>query len=212
MALKYDNYTGALVFILIASVMDFLDGFAARLLGAYSKLGAELDSLADIVSFGLAPACIVFSFLTSIEGHASLLVGLPFFAFLLPIFAALRLAKFNIDTRQTSSFLGLPVPANALFWASFIPAIAHSNLTNFHSQVIMITLISFFCFLMVSELPMFSLKFKTYKWKENRWPYGLILSAILLLILFKLNGICLIVCMYIFLSAIRNGLRLKRKK
>jgi len=110
------NYQGAFVAILFAAVFDFLDGFAARLLKAYSPMGKELDSLADMISFGLAPGAIVFSLLTD----TGINEWLPFAGFLIPVFSGLRLAKFNIDDRQTSSFLGLPVPANAIFWAGIV--------------------------------------------------------------------------------------------
>jgi CDP-diacylglycerol--serine O-phosphatidyltransferase len=157
MAFQY-NYTGVFIFVALAAVFDFLDGLAARALHAYSDLGKELDSLSDVVSFGVAPGCLVYSFLASYADGT----GLPFIAFLLPIFAALRLAKFNIDTRQTSSFLGLPVPSMGLFWVSFIPSIylftqSYSPLT----LVIVVALVIVFSALMVSEIPMFSLKFKS---------------------------------------------------
>jgi CDP-diacylglycerol--serine O-phosphatidyltransferase len=110
------NYQGAFVAILLSAVFDFFDGFAARLLKAYSPMGKELDSLADVVSFGVAPGAMVFSLLAT----AGMNEWLPFIGFLIPVFSGLRLAKFNIDDRQTSSFIGLPVPANAIFWAGLI--------------------------------------------------------------------------------------------
>ena len=207
MALKFDNYIGAFVFIALASLFDFLDGFAARLLKAYSKIGAELDSLADVVSFGLAPACVVYSFLVQQTIDTSY-ANLPFIAFLQPIFAALRLAKFNIDTRQTTSFLGLPVPACGLFWASFIPSIPavfpflYSN--PMLSIIVVLVLLIIFCLLMVSEIPMFSLKFKHYGWKENERSYTLIVLSGLFIAIFSLFGISLAICCYILLSLIKT--------
>ncbi|MDH8702556.1 CDP-diacylglycerol--serine O-phosphatidyltransferase [Dysgonomonadaceae bacterium PH5-43] len=209
MALRFDNYTGAFVFIILASVFDFLDGFAARLLKAYSKLGAELDSLADVVSFGLAPGCVMYSYLNTLSTQVNL-PELPFLAFLIPIFSALRLAKFNIDTRQTDSFLGLPVPANGIFWASFAPAVLGCSQQNPVLWIIlMLILILVFCLLMVSEIPMFSLKFKSFKWKGNEWPFLLLLfSLIIIVVSSMLNqlflGISSIIVLFISMSLIKN--------
>jgi CDP-diacylglycerol--serine O-phosphatidyltransferase len=196
------------VFIVLAAVFDFLDGFAARLLKAYSKIGAELDSLADVVSFGMAPGCIVYIYLEQYPIH--LPYALPFIAFLLPIFSALRLAKFNIDTRQTTSFLGLPVPANALFWSSFIPSVQPFTVLHplFFLVLILVLLVTF-CLLLVSELPMFSLKFKDFRWKGNEWPYSLLIISLLLIVVFYLLGyflfgISLIVIAFIFMSLIKS--------
>jgi CDP-diacylglycerol--serine O-phosphatidyltransferase len=208
MALYLNNYMGAFVFIVLAAVFDFFDGFAARLLKAYSNLGAELDSLADIVSFGMAPGCIVFVYLEQFP--IDLPYALPFIAFLLPVFSALRLAKFNIDTRQTISFLGLPVPANALFWSSFIPSI--QPFTDSHplfSLLLLLVLLLTFCLLMVSELPMFSLKFKSFRWKGNEWPYALLLLSVLFIAWFYylghvLFGVSLIIIVFILMSLIKS--------
>ena len=207
MALKFDNHMGAFVFIALASLFDFLDGFAARLLKAYSKIGAELDSLADVVSFGLAPSCIIYSFLAQ-QTLGTSFENLPFIAFLLPIFAALRLAKFNIDTRQTTSFLGLPVPACGLFWASFIPSLPvvfpFFNSNPMILIIIILVLLIIFCLLMVSEIPMFSLKFKHYGWKGNERPYTLVILSGLFIVIFYLFGISLAICCYILLSLIKT--------
>ncbi len=205
------NYIGALIFIIFAAVFDFLDGFAARLLKAYSPLGKELDSLADVVSFGLAPGLILFSFLQEVLASSSIDTGFHFLAFLVPIFAALRLAKFNIDTRQSESFLGLPVPANGLFWCSLIPTI-HPYIEG-HETLLLISIISliiFFCLMMVSEVPMFSLKFKNYEWKGNELRYILILLSILSVVLFHSLGISVSICLYILMSII-NNVQLDRK-
>ena len=208
MALKFDNYIGAFTFIAFASIFDFLDGFAARLLKAYSKIGAELDSLADVVSFGLAPGCVIYSYISQLTAGTSLAFSLPFIAFLLPVFAALRLAKFNVDTRQTTSFLGLPVPACGLFWASFIPSIptvlpfVHSNPILAIATILVLLIV--FCLLMVSEIPMFSLKFKHYGWKDNERPYTLIILSGLFVAVFLLFGISLAICCYILLSLIKT--------
>ena len=205
MILEYHNYFGAFLFIILAAIFDFLDGFSARLLKAYSPIGGQLDSLADLVSFGLAPGFVVFSFLNTVSiGTFFETSILPYTAFLIPVFSALRLAKFNIDTRQRDSFLGLPVPANALFWTSLIPAIIHS--VKGYEMVacfIILVLILAFCLLMISEFPMFSLKFKSYSWEKNQWAYLLIGIAIALTIWFRFFGISLTIVCYILLSVIK---------
>lgn len=218
------NYTGAFIFIVFAAIFDFLDGFAARLLKAYSPLGKELDSLADVISFGLAPGLLAFSFLQKIVESSSIGVDIHFLGFLIPVFAAIRLAKFNIDTRQTNSFLGLPVPANALFWGALIPtlnAIFFGNESEIfpisdHIQmesisgndlflcIIVISFIIVFCLLMVSELPMFSLKFKNYDWKGNELQYSLIIITILLIIFFRIFGVSLSILVYILISTLNK--------
>jgi CDP-diacylglycerol--serine O-phosphatidyltransferase len=208
MTLEYNNYSGAFLFIILAAVFDFLDGFCARLLKAYSPIGGQLDSLADVVSFGLAPGFVVFSFLNTVSAGTFFETSfLPYSAFLIPVFSALRLAKFNIDTRQKDSFLGLPVPANALFWVSLIPAII-PFIKGYEIAVcfIILILILAFCLLMVSELPMFSLKFKSYSWEKNQWAYLLIGIAILLIILFRFFGISLAIICYILFSILKTKL------
>jgi CDP-diacylglycerol--serine O-phosphatidyltransferase len=204
MSLKFGNYPAAFYFIVLAAIFDFMDGFAARLLKAYSPLGMQLDSLSDVVSFGAAPGFIVYRFLSATPVNAAI----PFFAFLIPLFAALRLAKFNIDTRQTSSFLGMPVPANALFWAALIPYLSFNLHLDTYSevltaQIVILILIVAFCLLMTSELPMFSLKFKHYKWRGNEWSYALVVISALLFFFFKMLGVSLAIISYILLSLIR---------
>jgi len=211
MSLVYGNYVGAFFFILLAASFDFLDGFLARLMKAYSPLGAQLDSLADVVSFGIAPGFLIYSFLVNSSIAGTLGVYIPFSAFLVPVFAALRLAKFNIDSRQTSSFLGLPVPANGLFWGAFIPCITLTESNHIFFTVLIITLIFIFCILMISELPMFSLKFTHFKWSGNQYPFILILVTLLLTAFFNLLGICLAIVCYICLSLLKHTFVLIKK-
>ena len=206
-----DNYLGAFFFIMLAACFDFLDGFIARLMKSYSPLGAQLDSLADVVSFGMAPGFIVYSFLMHSSTGVPYSANLPFIAFLIPIFAAIRLAKFNIDKRQTSSFLGLPVPANGLFWGTLIPSIPLLENNRFFWTFFVVALVIIFCLLMVSELPMFSLKFTHYKWIGNQYPYITILLALLLTAFFQLLGICLAIVCYILLSLFRYRFVVDRK-
>jgi CDP-diacylglycerol--serine O-phosphatidyltransferase len=205
MTLEYNNYFGAFLFVILAAIFDFLDGFSARLLKAFSPIGGQLDSLADVVSFGIAPGFVVFSFLNTVStGTFFETTFLPYTAFLIPVFSALRLAKFNIDTRQKDSFLGLPVPANALFWVSLIPAII-PFVKAYEIVICVIILIAIltFCLLMISELPMFSLKFKSYSWEKNQWAYLLIGSALVLTILLHFLGISLTIICYILLSLLK---------
>jgi len=211
MSLVYGNYIGAFIFILMAACFDFIDGFVARLIKAYSSLGAQLDSLADLISFGLAPGFIVYSFLVSSSIGVSHVANIQFIALLIPIFAALRLAKFNVDSRQTTSFLGLPVPANGLFWGALIPSIPLSETNHTFFTCFVVALIIIFCLLMVSELPMFSLKFTHYKWGGNQYPYIIILTTLILTAFFQLLGICLAIVCYIFLSLFRYVFSINKK-
>jgi len=211
MSLVYGNYTGAFIFILLAACFDFLDGFVARLIKAYSPIGAQLDSLADVVSFGLAPGFIVYSFLATTSVGVPYSANVPFLAFLIPIFAALRLAKFNVDSRQISSFFGLPVPANGLFWGALIPSIPLTDGNHTFNTVFVVALVIIFCLLMVSELPMFSLKFTHYKWNGNQYPYIMILATLFLTALFQLLGICIAIVLYIFLSLFRYVFAVRKK-
>ena len=198
------KYDFALFFIVLSAIFDFFDGMLARLLHVSSPIGKELDSLADDISFGLAPALILYSFLKEdaliypefLEGFRAYV---PYTAFFIAVFSALRLAKFNIDERQTSSFIGLPTPANALFWGSLIVGAGDLLLTHVNALVL-IGLILLFSWLLVAEIPMFALKLKDLSWKNNRIRYLFILVSIPLLIVFKLSGIAAVIAWYILLS------------
>ena len=190
------NYLAAAIFIYMAAVFDFLDGMAARMLHAYSPIGKELDSLADVVSFGVAPGMILYSLLKNYEPISYGFIA--FFAFLIPVFAALRLAKFNVDTRQSESFLGLAVPANAIFFASFV--MNFQAIPNIWSLALLLSLIAVFCFLMLSEIPMFSLKFKNLNWQDNQLRFVFLILSATLLAIFRLQAVHLIIVLYIILS------------
>ena len=194
------NFEMAMLFIVIGAVFDFFDGLAARLLHAYSNIGKDLDSLADDVSFGVAPALIVFSLFKEINypDYLSFLANwLPYAAFLIAIFSALRLAKFNNDTRQTTSFIGLPVPANALFWASLIAGC--KPIASYH-PLLTLALVCLFSWLLVSEIPMFSLKFKNLSWKDNKIAFIFVIISAMLLITLKIAGFAAVIVWYILLS------------
>lgn len=194
------NFEMAMLFIVIGAVFDFFDGLAARLLHAYSNIGKDLDSLADDVSFGVAPALIVFSLFKQIDypDYLSFLANwLPYAAFLIAVFSALRLAKFNNDTRQTTSFIGLPVPANALFWASLIAGC--KPIASYH-PLLTLALVCLFSWLLVSEIPMFSLKFKNLSWKDNKIAFIFVIISAILLITLKIAGFAAVIVWYILLS------------
>lgn len=206
------NYEIALLFIVAGAVFDFFDGMAARLLGVSSPIGKELDSLADVVTFGVAPSAMVFSLLNSLtvncqEYSPSLpfhspftSLSLPFLSFTMAAFSALRLAKFNLDERQTMGFIGLPTPANALFWGSLIVGCGNWLHTLPYSASIILLMVFVSCWLLVSEIPMFALKFKQWGWHGNEIRYLFLLSCIPLLAFFGIAGIAIIVAWYVLLS------------
>ena len=193
----------ALLFIILGAVFDFFDGMTARLLGVSSPIGKELDSLADLVTFGLAPAMLCLMTLRQFSYPCDCLAtAYPYIGLALVVFAALRLAKFNTDERQTSSFLGLAVPANALFWCGLfqlnldvIPA----------AQWIIGALVILFAALMVSEIPMFSLKFKSLKWADNKVRFIFLIVSVILIILLHERGLAAVIGWYIILSILTKG-------
>ena len=193
------GYQVAFCLIGAATVFDFFDGFVARLLHATSSIGKELDSLSDLVSFGMAPAMLVFNMMT-IFG-----VGLwSFAAMLIVVFGGIRLARFNVDTRQTTSFIGLPIPANAIFWIGYC-AIVYGKLEL--SLPMTLILIVLFSYLMVSPLPMSSLKFKHYGLKGNVERYLLIAVTVALVAIFGVGGFAFTIVFYILVSLINALLR-----
>lgn len=197
------NYMLALLFIILSAVFDFLDGLLARVLHAPSPIGKDLDSLADDISFGLAPSVIVFSLFKDVSYPSFLAPAaayIPYLAFTIAVFSALRLAKFNIDTRQTTSFIGLPVPANALFWAALTVG-AYDFLTSPHFNAIyLFVLVVVFSGLLVAELPMFSLKFKNLGWQSNKIQFIFLAVCILLIATLQITGIAACIVWYILLS------------
>ncbi len=197
------RYDLALLFIILSAVFDFFDGLLARALDAHSIIGKDLDSLADDVSFGVAPSIVVFSLFREMHypaGIEFLAPYMPYAAFLISIFSALRLAKFNNDTRQTSSFIGLPVPANALFWGSLVVG-AHSWLVSESCHPLyLLVLVCVFSWLLVSEIPMFSLKFKNLSWKDNKTSFIFLIVCIPLLAILQISAFAAIIVWYILLS------------
>lgn len=202
MALQGD-LKAAIIWIIIAAIFDFSDGLAARLLKAYSPLGKELDSLSDIVSFGVAPGMSLYVLLATAVGSLEIsgISWLPYLAFVIPVFSGLRLAKFNVDERQSTSFIGMPVPAHALLWGS-LSYVLQQFITNHALYILIACLIASMAtsYLLVSEVPMFSMKVKSLKWKGNELRYILIVCGLLFLLLFGFLGIAGTMLLYIILS------------
>jgi CDP-diacylglycerol--serine O-phosphatidyltransferase len=213
----------AAIFICLAALFDFLDGFAARLLKAYSQIGKELDSLADIVSFGVAPAAILFTLLEfSLFGKNDPIHEISgkwfewlilFSAFLLPVFGAIRLARFNTNTSDENFFRGLPIPANGLFWAAMglmLQSPKYAELLKLvYTTKNLVILGIFMSGMMVIQMPMFSMKPKSLRLNENWYRYLFLGFSALLLIIFNVYGLAFIIFLYIILNAIFYVLNVK---
>lgn len=200
----------ASILILGGAFLDFFDGLAARMLGMAGEMGKQLDSLADVVSFGVAPAFIAADLagLFAGEQHPAVLSFLPL---IIAPFAAYRLAKFNIDTRQSVDFIGLATPSNALFWLGFPLIIAYSDtgsrlgqiyLSFTSSPVALSAVAVLISILMVSEIRFFSLKFKSLRWEGNVYRYVLLGAALILLGFFQVQALPIILLLYLILSLI----------
>ncbi len=246
----------------IAAVLDFFDGFVARALKQYSEIGKQLDSLADMVTFGVVPAVVMFHLLDyafrnyhqlslqvfsgsaqdlwqGVEYRSQWYSYLPFAGFLIALFSALRLAKFNVDTRQSDSFIGVPTPANAIlicaipliyisydlfpgnylemlhpdvlsagpvsFYKNF-PAdgFAYGICTVLTNPIFLLTLTIVMCYLLIAEIPLFALKFKSFGWKGNEIRWSFLAMAVLLLVTLQFVGIPLAIVLYIVMSVINN--------
>lgn len=206
------DYQMALLFIVIGAVFDFFDGMSARLLHVSSPIGKELDSLADDITFGFAPSAIVFSYLSSLTAirNATLCsaensqLPIAYLAFIMAAFSALRLAKFNLDERQALGFIGLPTPANALFWGALIVGCGEWLTTLPYVVYYILAGILISSYLLVSEIPMFALKFKTWGWKGNEVKYIFLLTCIPLLLLLGVSGLAAIIAWYVILSVINS--------
>jgi CDP-diacylglycerol--serine O-phosphatidyltransferase len=207
----------AAYFVLLAAFFDLLDGMVARKVGSNQAFGKELDSLADVVSFGFIPGAMMFKLLqlSDLEMYFSsdnFIRCIQFFPFIITVFSALRLAKFNLDTRQTTSFIGLPTPANTLFIVSLplilsqFPGKYDDLIINPYSIIIISVLSSF---LLVSEIPLFSMKFKTLEWKENIFQYILVIISLILFPVFLFAAIPVVIFLYILLSIIQNYTKAK---
>lgn len=225
------NWLAAGYAILAGAVFDFLDGFAARIFKQNSPIGAQLDSLSDVVTFGVAPSLLVGIYLAERLGNWRMGYTLAewwtettpwnnwsgvaaLFAFIIAAASALRLAKFNVDDRQTTDFLGLPTPANALFFASMVAGIHLHIFTHFvfEEPIFWITLILLFSLLLLSEIPMFSLKFKHFGWRENESKWILILASLGIILWAREGALALIVFLYLIISTFNWSIRKRLKK
>ena len=195
------DFEMALLFIIIGAVFDFFDGMSARLLGVSSPIGKELDSLADDITFGFAPSAIVFSYLKTQELP---LPYLEYTVFLMAAFSALRLAKFNLDERQATGFIGLPTPANALFWGSAIVGLQQHCIYYDWLNPSILGCVYCSCYLLIAEIPMFALKFKHWGFKGNEIKYIFVISCIPLLLFLGVSGFAAIIAWYVLLSKIAN--------
>ena len=197
------GYELAFILIALSAVADFFDGLVARLLHAVSGIGKELDSLADLVSFGLAPALILYNMMLGQgAGHWALV------ALLLPVFGALRLARFNVDTNQATTFTGLPIPANAIFWIGFTAWYAMHPVLLWLVVIIIVVL----AYLMVCNLRMFSLKMHNLSSLKQNWAqYLQVVATVAFVVLLGLPGLAAAIALYVLLSSYKNTI-IKREK
>ncbi len=207
-----DKLEVATYFVFIAVIFDFLDGLAARMLNAYSTYGKELDSLADVVTFGLVPGSILYKLLQQsdpsvIFANQNFLMIFQFFPFIVTIFSAVRLARFNVDKRQSESFIGLPTPANALLIIS-LPLIVQYDHFHLAGLILNPYFLAITCivlsYLLIAEIPLFALKFKSFAWKKNAIQYIFLGVSAALLLIFEFAAIPLMIFLYLFLSLINN--------
>ncbi len=205
----YGQFVNAFWFSLASGVADYLDGTLARMLKAKSPLGTQLDSLADMVSFGVVPGAILYVLLVkSLAGEEDLPVELTVAAspaFLVTIFAAIRLAKFNLDTRQTENFIGMPTPSCTMYTVGLMMIFFHDTfgLRNWViNPVFLFGNVVLLCWLMVSNLPMFGLKLKSLAWKGNELRFSFAILSLVLLVFFREAAFSLIILSYLLLSLV----------
>lgn len=204
-ALQYHAYETAFWLIVAAAVCDFFDGFAARLLGQTSPLGVQLDSLADDISFGLAPAAVMYDLYIHSASYynlsADIMEPLRFVVLIIAAFSALRLAKFNIDTTQTTEFEGLPTPANALMLMSLATLVEQGEVAISQEHILLIAVAA--SLLLISPIRMFALKFKGFGLRGNMLRYGFLAVALLIIIFVPTYSVLAIIVLYIVLSTLR---------
>lgn len=202
----HGHYFWAVVMIILGAVFDFFDGMTARALGVSSPIGKELDSLADVVTFGVAPSTLLFYLFYEVH-YPEMLTSfknlIPYTAFIMAAFSALRLAKFNLDERQSSQFIGLPTPANALFWGSLILGQHAFLVSQKFNAVFLFLFMLLFCMLLVCEVPMLALKFKDFSWEKNKVKFIFVLGC-LPCFLFGASCFAAIIVWYVALSIITN--------
>jgi len=192
-------------FIWAACVFDFFDGFAARLFKVSSPIGKELDSLADMVSFGVLPSLAMYQWIDSSAGAS----WLSYIALMIAVFSALRLAQFNVDTRQTDSFIGVPTPANALFLTSLVFLPENIKTIIFSAPVLTgITIV--FSLLLVAPFELFALKFKDFSWGNNKLRFTFLALSVFLIVLLKAGALPVIILSYIIVSLVSRFLSIKK--
>lgn len=191
----------AAYFVWLAGVFDFFDGFAARMLKVTSSIGKELDSLADVVSFGVLPALVMYRMLSNASDSSAL----PYLAFMIAIFSALRLAIFNVDETQRDSFRGLNTPANTIFITS-LPLLYNDVGRWLYHPATLAGITIVFSLLLVSRIEFFALKFKNFGWADNKIRFIFLIMSVLLLVIFRFTGIPIIIILYILLSLLNNNL------
>jgi CDP-diacylglycerol---serine O-phosphatidyltransferase len=196
--------TPAAYFVWAAAMFDFFDGFAARWLKVSSPIGKELDSLADVVSFGLLPSMVMYKMI----GATTSIYWLPYIGFMIAVFSALRLAIFNVDETQSDSFKGLNTPSNTLFITS-LPLISHRVGPWLFQDFVLVTITIVFSLLMVSNLRFFAFKFKSFGWADNQLRFTFVALSVLLIAFFQVGAIPLIILFYILASLAASVLNWK---
>ena len=202
--LVYHAYETAFWLIVAAAIFDFFDGFAARLLKQTSPLGVQLDSLADDVTFGLAPAIVMFDLYVHSSSYynlnAEVMGWMKYVVLIIVAFSVLRLAKFNIDTTQSTEFEGLPTPANALMLMSLAVLAETGRVVLYQEHILLISITA--SLLLISPIRMFALKFKSFGIKGNELRYGFIVAALLMIILMPAYALLAIIVLYIVISTL----------
>lgn len=186
----------AAYFVLLSGLFDFFDGMVARLLNVKSEIGKQLDSLADMVSFGFLPGVVMFQLLKTSDYSSAYL---PYLGFIITVFSALRLAKFNIDERQTEDFIGLNTPMNTLFIVS-LPFIAHDYPEIIGSSIALISIVAITSYLLISEIKIFSFKLSDTSWAKNKFKYSFLIASLVLIAFLKFVAVPFILILYISFS------------
>src|SRR5690606_10156036 len=204
--LKGDFLT-AFYCVLASGIFDFFDGMIARLLRVKSDIGKELDSLADVISFGFLPGAVLYKLLevSTVSSY------LPYLGFIVTAFSALRLAKFNVDERQTSEFIGLNTPMNAFFIMS-LPFIGAAHPTWLYQPWVLLVIVALVSFLLISEIRLFSMKLSSLAWRENKFKYVFLFISVVLLITLHFSALPLILLFYFILSQLHFALQKRQDK
>jgi CDP-diacylglycerol--serine O-phosphatidyltransferase len=200
------DFERAFFFVSLGIFLDFFDGFFARLFKVSSPLGLQLDSLADMVTSGLVPGFVMFTMLSN--GNPTTSNWIPYLGFIITLGSCYRLANFNIDTRQTDSFIGLPTPANALFILSLPLVMQHTNLEFLYeilkNKWVLLSITALSAYILNAEIPLFSLKIKSFDFSKNKLQLIFLASSVVLLIVFQFLGIPLVILFYVLLSVVNN--------